>query len=149
MTRIERSIIISASRPVVFAYASDYLKWSEWFEGVSEFTPMTSITQGTGARFSYKARMMGIGVRVETEICDFIINEGWKGISTKGISASTYWNFKAFGDNTKFTYVLEYKLPAPWLLFLADAIIVKPQWEKIIENSLAKLQLRFSANKLQ
>jgi hypothetical protein len=147
MTRIERSVIISAPRLVVFAYASDYRKWSEWFEGVSEFTPMTSLTHGTGARYSYKARMKGIGVSVETEIRDFIINEGWKGISTKGVSASTYWNFQALGDNTKFTYVLEYKLPAPWFLFLADAIIVKPQWEKIIEKSLSNLKLRFSAIK--
>ena len=68
MTRIERSIFIPAPVKNVFNYATDWRKWSEWFEGVSDFRPTTAVTKGSGARYGYKARIMGISAKVETEI---------------------------------------------------------------------------------
>jgi hypothetical protein len=76
MTRIEHSIIIKVPLRDVFNYASDWRRWSEWFEGVSNFRPTTAVEQGNGARYAYKARMMGISVNVETEIQDFVQNAG-------------------------------------------------------------------------
>jgi len=142
MTRIERSILISAPVNEVFAYASDHRKWTEWFEGVSEFTPTTATTHGTGARYAYKARMMGLAVNVETEIRDFVVNQGWTGVSTKGVSSRTVWDFQSLGSETRFTYTLEYHLPFPRFSGLVDALIMKPQWEKIIRISLENLKRR-------
>ena len=68
MTRIEKSIIINKPVEAVFKYASDWERWSDWFEGVSDFKPMTETTSGNGARYAYKAKMMGLNVKVETEI---------------------------------------------------------------------------------
>jgi len=41
MTQIKRSVIIMAPVQKVFKYASDYHKWSDWYEGVSNFSPIT------------------------------------------------------------------------------------------------------------
>ena len=71
MTRVEHSIVIKAPISQVFEYAADYRKWSEWFEGVSDFRPSTSISRGNGTRYAYKARMMGLSVGVETEVHNF------------------------------------------------------------------------------
>jgi uncharacterized membrane protein len=139
MTRIEKSIIIDKPVDEVFAYASDWEKWSDWFEGVSDFKPVTEITRGNGARYAYKAKMMGLNVKVETEIQNFGINKGWTGIGTKGVPTRTQWIFEKLETGTRFTYVLEYKLPFPLLSSLFDKYIMKPQWVKIIEKSLQNL----------
>jgi len=146
MTHIEHSIIIEAPVEQVFNYAADYRKWCEWFEGVSDFKPTTLITQGNGARYAYKARVMGIAAPVETEIHDFIHNRGWTGISTKGLAHRTHWTFEPIGNRTKFTYAMEYQLPVPLLGSLLDSLVARPQWRKILERSLNNLKQHFASS---
>jgi len=56
----------------VFAFASEWRTWPDWFEGVSDFRPTTEVLRGNGARYAYRARLMpGIWASVETEIHDF------------------------------------------------------------------------------
>jgi uncharacterized membrane protein len=143
MTHIERGVTISAPLADVFAYASDYQRWPEWFEGVSEFVPTTAIIRGTGARYAYTVRLFGMAVGVETEICDFEINRRWRGKSTKGIPSSANWDFQPFGAETRFVYTLEYHLPLRWISSFPDRLVVKPQWERIIEHSLENLRRHF------
>jgi coenzyme Q-binding protein COQ10 len=143
MTRIEQSVFIQAPVEQVFAYASDYQKWSEWFEGVSDFKPTTAVTRGSGARYQYKARLMGFAARVETEIHDFHPNSGWRGVATAGMPHRTGWVFEPMGLGSKFTYILEYRVPVPLLGPLLDRFFLKPQWNKIIQNSLANLSRHF------
>lgn len=83
--------------------------------------------------------MMGLSIQVETEIHDFVANKGWIGKGTKGIPSQTQWIFDTDEAGTKFTYVLEYKLPIPLLGSIFDTLIMKPQWIKIIEKSLQNL----------
>jgi uncharacterized membrane protein len=143
MTHIEHSITIETPVEQVFSYAADYRKWSEWFEGVSDFKPTTEITQGNGARYAYKARVMGLSAPVETEIHDFVHNRGWTGVSTKGLAHRTHWTFESIGDATKFTYAMEYQLPIPLLSSLVDSWFARPQWQKILERSLNNLKQHF------
>ena len=144
MTHIEHCVIIPAPLDKVFPYVSDYRTWPDWFEGVSEFTPTTAITLGNGARYAYRVRMMGVRVRVETEIINFAMNRGWTGVSAKGVNARTYWNFDSMGDETKFAYALEYQMPLPLLGSLIDSLFIKPQWHKIIAHSLHNLKQHFA-----
>lgn len=140
MTRIEKSIIINQPVEAVFKYASDWEKWSDWFEGVSDFRPTTEIKNGNGARYAYKAKMMGLNIAVETEIRNFVENQGWTGIGTKGVPTKARWIFEKSDQGTMFTYVLEYKLPFPQLSSLFDKYIMKPQWNRILEKSLQNLK---------
>lgn len=71
MTDIKRSIIIEAPLNKVFEYASDYLKWPEFFEGVPDFKPIAETNCGSGAKFIYKAKMFGMKVTVGAEIQEF------------------------------------------------------------------------------
>lgn len=87
--------------------------------------------------------MMGLNVKVETQIQDFVINKGWKGKGTKGVPTLTQWIFKKSDQGTMFTYVLEYQLPFPLLSSLFDKYIMKPQWNRIIEKSLRNLNQKF------
>lgn len=143
MTRIELNVIIPAPVEQVFSYAADYRTWTEWFEGVSDFRATSAISLGNGARYAYRARLMGVSVGVETEIHDFVHNGGWTGVATRGVPHRTRWDFEPSGDDTKFTYALEYQLPIPLLGPVIDSLLMKPQWEKIIQRSLNNLRQRF------
>lgn len=142
MFRVEESILINKPVQEVFAFASDWNRWHEWFEGVSPFIPTTEIKQGNGARYAYKARLMGMKFPVETEIHDYAENKGWKGKSTKGPPHLTRWRFESTGTGTRFTYGLEGRLPIPLLGPFIDSRLLQPQWKKIIGNSLLNLKLR-------
>ena len=143
MARIEKSISIPAPVNEVFAYASDYQKWEEWFEGVSGFKPTTETTRGNGTRYAYKAKMMGLSIGVETEILDYIENVGWNGRATKGMPHKTFWIFESVDEGTKMTYGLEYEMDIPLIGKWLDNTFMKPQWEKIINTSLENLKKQF------
>lgn len=141
MTRIERAVEIAAPVEEVFAYAADWQRWEEWFEGVSGFEAKTEVSQGNGAKYSYRAKMLGVPAKVETEIHDYVENSGWRGVGTKGMPHTTRWIFEAKGDATRFTYVLEYGLPVPLIGALLDSLFMKPAWRRIIDDSLENLRI--------
>ena len=137
---IKRTIRIEAPVEKVFQYASDYRKWPTFYEGVSDTRAITETTRGNGAKFIYKATIMGMKITVGTEFQQFKQNEGWIGISFKGIAHQTQWIFKETGSSTEFTHGVSSKLP--WYMggsFL-EKRIVEPEWEKIVENSLQNLK---------
>jgi len=143
MTRIEASTIIPGAPDEVFRYASDWQKWDEWFEGVSDFQPTTEIVRGNGARYAYKARLLWFEARVETEITEFVEGRGWKGIARKGMPHTTYWSFEAVDDHTRFTYALEYRIPIPVVGGLLDVAFLRKHWRRIITMSLGNLRRHF------
>jgi len=51
MTRIETTTLIQAPLPQVFKFVSDWQKWEEWFEGVSDFKPRSGILTGNGVSY--------------------------------------------------------------------------------------------------
>lgn len=143
MTRVEASVDIRAPLADVFAYASDWRKWDEWWEGVSGFQPTSEPTRGDGARYAYKTRIAGVRTNIETEIHDFAENVGWTGIVVKGPPHKTKWVFEGKGDLTRFTYILEYTLPVPILGPLLDSLLMRPGWRRRLEKSLQNLRVFF------
>lgn len=144
MTRIEDSVVIDAPVEAVFGYASDWRRWPEWFEGVSDVRSTSETIRGTGARYSYRVRVLGLPASVETELQDFVEGQGWTGVGTRGLPHRTQWRFEAQGQSTRFTYGLEYRLPPPLLGAMLDALFAKREWRGIIRRSLSSLQEHFS-----
>jgi coenzyme Q-binding protein COQ10 len=140
MTEIKKSILINAPINKVFDFASNYLKWQEFFVGISDIRPITDITDDNGARFLYKVQLMGMKVSVGTEFQQFKRNKGWIGQSFKGLDAQTQWIFKESDGETEFTYIQRYKLPFYMGGNLIDKKFITPQWNKIIEESLNNLK---------
>lgn len=144
MTTIERSVVIEAAVDEVFAYASDWRRWHEWFQGTSGFEPSGPVERGDGARYTYTAHLLGLPAKVETEVHDFVEGSGWRGIGTRGLSHTTWWRFEPVGDRTRFTYRLEYRLPVPMIGPAVDALLIRPAWRRIIDRSLSELRDRLS-----
>jgi Polyketide cyclase / dehydrase and lipid transport len=146
MPAVESSVLVPALLPDVFAYASDWQRWSEWFEGATGFRPITEITRGNGARYEYTATLMGFRATVVTEIADFVENVGWTGIARRGMPHTTHWRFEACGDRARFTYGLDIHVPVPIIGAFIDRVVLEPQWRRIITASLANLQRHFEAS---
>ncbi len=140
MQKIEKSVEIDAPIVDVFAYASDWRRWEEWWEGVTKFRPTTQVTRGNGARYAYKAWVAGLTVNLETEIRDFEENAGWTGIATKGPPHRTQWVFEEKGQRTRLTYILEYDLSWPVLGPILDFLLMRPGWRRMLEHSLRNLK---------
>jgi uncharacterized protein YndB with AHSA1/START domain len=113
--RIEHSTIIEAPVHEVFAYASDWQLWSDWFYGFTDCSPLTKVERGNGAVYSYKMKVLGFPFKLQTEIHNFVENKGWSGRGIKGVPHKTTWIFEDLQSSTKFTYVAEYALPIPIL----------------------------------
>lgn len=143
MTKIEDSVIIDAPIEAVFAYASDWCRWPEWFEGLTDVRSTSEIVRGTGARYAYRVRVLGLPARVETELRDFEEGRGWTGVGTRGLPHRTHWRFETEGRSTRFTYGLEYRLPPALLGAVLDALLAKREWRGIIRRSLANLREHF------
>jgi uncharacterized membrane protein len=140
MTEIKRSVKIAAPVNKVFACASNYRKWSDFFEGISNVKAITDATSGDGAKFIYKVRVLGMKVTVGTEFRQFRENEGWIGKSFKGIEHQTRWIFEKSNGGTEFTFIQNYKFPFYLGGKVVDKMFAQPEWIKIIEHSLQNLK---------
>lgn len=145
MTYIKRSTEIDAPVEKVFQFAADYQNWDAFFVGVSDVKPTTEKTWGDGSSFVYKATIMGIPMPVGTEIHSFVENGGWRGKSFKGVEHRTQWIFEHVDAGTKFTFAVDYKMPVLVLGDILDRLIVKREWEGIVEGSLQNLKERMEA----
>ena len=145
MTRIEHSVVIQAPVEQVFSYAADYRRWSDWYQGVADVRATAAVTRGNGARHAYRVRVLAISASVETEIRDFAENRGWTGVATRGVPHRTTWVFEAIGQATRFTHTVEGHLPFPLLGPLLDSVLLAPQWDRIVTQSLDNLRQRFPA----
>jgi hypothetical protein len=145
MVRVELSVLVPAPLSEVFSYASDWRRWEEWYEGVSGFRAITEVTRGNGAQYAYKAHIGPLRATVVTEITEFVENGGWTGVARKGMRHATHWRFEAVGDQTRFVHAVEGKVPIPVLGGLIAAVVLRPQWQRIVEGSLANLRRRFES----
>ena len=146
MKKIESSILIKSAVDRVFQYAVDWQRWEDWFEGVADFRLVSGTRHGEGARYKYKARIMGFNAVLETEIHDYSENSGWTGIGVKGLPHRTQWVFEPVGDSTRFTYGLEYKFPIPLIGDLLCSLFVDRQWQQIIDASLKNFKAMLETN---
>jgi uncharacterized membrane protein len=144
MTKIEESIVVDAPVAAVFGYASDWRRWPDWFEGLSDVRSTSGVSRGTGARYAYRVRVLGVPVSVETELQDFVEGQGWTGVGTRGLPHRTHWRFEAQGQSTRFTYGLEYRLPPLLLGPMLDALFARREWRGILRRSLSNVQRHFS-----
>jgi hypothetical protein len=145
MTRITSSVEVNAPLADAWRFASDWRHWDSWWVGVSGFRPTTELTRGNGTRYAYRSWAAGLTVSLETEIHDFVEHAGWRGVVTKGPPHRTQWIFEDLGTGTRFTYILEYRLPIPLLGSLLDALLMRPAWQRRLDESLRNLKRHFEA----
>ena len=140
LTKVESSIEIKKPVRDIFAYASDWKHWKEWRVGATDIKPVTEKEIGNNTRFNYKARVAGMIFNLETEIHNFKENVGWQGIVRKGLPHKMKWSFENKIRSTIVTYTIEFS--TAWYIIgpLLDSFILKPKWQRMIEETLNNLK---------
>lgn len=147
MSRASASVLIEAPPHDVFAYASDWTHWSDWFAGATGFRPVGRITRGNGSRFRYRAKVFGIPVPIDTEIRDFTEDRGWTGVTRRGPRSETSWHFEPEGTGTRFTFGMHDRLPL--LPQAIDRRFVLPFWQRSVERSARQLKQQLESRGAQ
>lgn len=145
MHKVERTTIIEAPVHEVFAYASNWQHWPDWFYGFKDVSPLTDVERGNGAIYNYKMWFLGMPFRLQTEIHNFVENKGWSGFGIKGVPHKTTWIFENLQSRTRFTYIAEYSLPIPILGPIFCTLFLNREWRRILKKSLNKLTAHFNS----
>lgn len=140
MSTISGEVLIHADPHEVFAVASDWKCWSDWFVGMSSVRTLTAQTRGTGAEYGYRISILGIPVPVETRIVDYVEGAGWRGLTKRGPRGETRWRFEPEGEGTRFSFAMDYQVR--FLPAFLDRLLIRPAWERSVQASLQHLKDR-------
>lgn len=121
MAKVERSITINAPVDRVFAYITDLANEIEYIPSVTDIRDITGT--GVGQRCGWTYKMMGIPLKGEAEITEYIPNQRYVLKSKGGILSTWAWTFKAEASKTRLNVVVEYIIPVRILSKLGDAIV--------------------------
>jgi len=143
MPTLDRSIVIEAPIDEVFRYAADWRTWPDWYAGFTDVSPTTEIERGNGAIYAYKMWVLGVPFKTQTEVHNFVENEGWSGRRKRGVPHRTTYVFEDLTPHTRFTTSIFYSLPIPIFGPVLCSLFFNRAWRRILEKSLNNLNARF------
>ena len=105
----------------MFAYITDLANEMEFVPSVTDVRDITG--KGVGQRCAWTYKMMGISLKGEAEVTEYIPNERYVVKSTGGVLSNWAWTFKAEAGGTRLHVVVEYTIPVPLLSKLGNGIV--------------------------
>ena len=139
MAKVERSIIINAPVEKVFSYISDP---NSELESIPSITDIRDITgQGVGQRWGWSYKMMGISLKGESEVIEYIPNQQLVHKSMGGIVSTWTYTFKPEAGGTRLNLVVDYTIPVPVLGKIAERLVLR-QSEREADLAIANIKER-------
>ena len=123
MAKVARSITINAPVEKVFSYIADPSNDPQWQAGAIEVRNITG--QGVGQRYGWTYKVMGIPLKGETEVTEYIPNQRYVHKSTGGVVSTFAFNFRAEGGGTRVDFEVEYTIPVPVLGKFAERLVLR------------------------
>ena len=111
MAHIEESTVVAAPIEDVFQLVADHRRARTWMEGFDRFDHISGPERGVGARVRAEGRFMGVPVRSDLEIVEYVSPERLVSQSTTGIRSRTVWTLTAVDGQTKVSFTGDYHLP--------------------------------------
>ena len=141
MAKVEKSVLIGAPVQKVCDFTKDWQNIQRYMVYVREVKPVTEKTIGPGARLKLRVKFLG-GVRdAEWEGTEYTENVSWTYNATlMGRTAIKQWRFAKADGSTRVSFTLEWKTSPPVIGHILDALVLKPQWRKLYEQSFEKLK---------
>lgn len=145
MPTLEKSVVIEAPVQEVFKYAANWQTWPDWYHGFTDVSPVTEIEYGNGAIYAYRMWVLGLPFKAQTQIHDFVENQGWSGRRIRGVPHRTGYVFEDLSPHTRFTASVFYSLPIPVLGPVLCSLFFNNAWRQILEKSLNNLNAHFQS----
>lgn len=113
---VSREIVIAAPSDIIHAQVNDLKKWDTWSPWEESDATITktfgSVTEGTGANYTWKSKHSGNGKLTITKSTPDTI---WTKVDFEGMgSSNSAYAFAKEDNNTKVTWSFSYDTPFPW-----------------------------------
>jgi coenzyme Q-binding protein COQ10 len=139
MAKVERSLKINAPVEKVFSYVTDPRNELEYVPSITDIRDITG--QGVGQRFGWTYKMMGIPLKGEDEVTEYVPNQRYVQKSTGGIVSTWTWTFQPEAGGTRLSLVVEYTIPVPVLGKVGERLALR-QTEREADLAVATLKDR-------
>ena len=123
MAKVEGSIMINAPVKKVFAYIDDPANGMECVPSLTNVQDVTG--QGIGKRWRWTYKMMGLPLKGEAEVIEYIPNQQCVAKTTGSILSTWTFTFKAKAGGTKLNLAVEYTIPVPVLGKVAEGLVLR------------------------
>ena len=141
MAKVEKSVLIGAPLEKVCGFAKDWRNIQRYMVYIHEVKPVTDKTIGPGAKLKLRVKFLGRIRNAEWEGTEYTENAGWTFNATlMGKTAIKRWRFAKVDGSTRVSFTLEWKTSPPVIGHILDALLLKPQWGKLYEQSFQKMK---------
>lgn len=137
MVSYENSVVINVSPSEVFAYANEPATVPDWLVGMVEVRDV--VGTGAGQQYEWTFKMVGVQLRGQNVIVDYIANECATHQSIGMITSSWTNIVEPHEDGAKLTIKVEYSLPVLVLGKLAEHLVVRRN-ERSLSASLLNVK---------
>src|ERR671930_961261 len=142
--RIERDIVVDATRKAVWELISDPARYPEFFASITRYDVAGEKERGLGARYSMRMRVGSADVGGVIEIVEFDEPGDMAWTSITGIDQRGRWRLREAGPGkTRVVLRLAYGAPGGLLGTISDwlgAPTVARNLERTLENLKAELE---------
>jgi len=139
MARVEGSIIINAPVEKIFAYLDDPMNGMDFIPSITDIRGITG--QGVGQKWGWTYKMMGLPLKGEAEVTEYIRNKRCVVKTTGGILSTWALTFKTKSRRTRLNLVVEYSIPVPVFGKLSERLVLRLN-QREAEFAIANLKAR-------
>jgi ligand-binding SRPBCC domain-containing protein len=134
MAKLEKSVTINTPVGKVFSYITNPMNQLEYTPGMTEVRDI--VGEGVGQCFRWTYKMMGIPLKGESEVTEYVANQRYVEKSKGGIDSTWTWTFKPEAEGTLLNLVVEYTIPIPVLGKIGERLVMR-QNEREADVALA------------
>jgi uncharacterized membrane protein len=139
MARIEKTVTIKVPVDKAFSYITSPMNQLEWMPSITDVRDVSGL--GKGQRFDWTYKMMGMHLKGQTEVTEFVANQRFVLKTTGGIASTWIWTFMAETNKTQLKLLIEYTVPMPVLGKIAELLVLR-QNEREADLAMTNIKAR-------
>jgi len=139
MAKVGASITINTLIEKVFAYLDDPTNCMDFIPSMTEIRDVTG--QGVGQKWGWTYKMMGLPLKGEAEVTEYIPNKRCVVKTTGGILSTWTLTFNAKARRTRLNLAVEYAIPVPILGKVSERLVLRLN-QREVEFAIANLKER-------
>lgn len=139
MAKLEKAITVNVPVEKAFSYVTNPLNQLEWLPSITDVREVTGL--GKAQRFAWTYKMMGMPLKGQTEVTDYVANKRLVFKTTGGIASTWAWTFAGAAGKSQLNLTVDYTVPVPILGKIAEKLILR-QNEREAELAMANIKAR-------
>lgn len=122
MAKVERTITVNVPVEKVFSYISDPNHELDTIPSITDIRDVTG--EGVGQKWGWSYKMVGISLKGESEVTEYIPNQRLVHKSKGGIESTWTYTLNQEDGSTQMNLVVEFKIPIPVLGKVGERMVL-------------------------